>query len=170
MKEAPDLQGRVGTLLTGVPKRGHNERWTTVRWCEVRFNCLIPTVNRFIPTLGASRTGCAELQAAKRDASRLVALIDRLHAGDGSVDLQVMAILATHRHGECDAVMAALERTLHRSRHRRVRSAVASVLGEIATPRAIALLRVAEGDSHRFVRDNARFSLDGLDRGELQTT
>lgn len=126
----------------------------------------IRTVNRFIPSLGAPRSGCAELQAVKQDPQRLVELIERTHARDESADLQVMAILAAHRHGDCGEVMDVLERTLHRSQHRRVRSAVASVLGEIATPRAIELLRLAESDPHKRVRDNARFSLDGLDRGD----
>ena len=119
-------------------------------------------MNRFIPSLGAPRSGCAELQAVKHDPHRLVELIERTHAEGQSTDLQVMAILATHRHGESAEVLDVLERTLGRSRHRRVRSAVASVLGEIATPRAVGLLRLAESDPHKGVRDNARYSLDGL--------
>lgn len=115
-------------------------------------------------------TGYAELQVVKHDPQALAALIDRTRIEDAAADLQGMAVTATHRHKDDEEIMQALERTLRESAHSRVRSCVAAALGEIGSPRAVAMLHVALADSSKQVRDNAQYRLEGLDKGELPIT
>lgn len=127
-------------------------------------------MRKLLSRMKETNAGYAELQTVKNDPKALVALLDRTRTEDAPADLQGMVIMATHRHKDDEEILQALERTLQGSEHPRVRSSVAAALGELGGPRAIALLRIALTDPSKQVRDNAQYSLDGLEKGELPIT
>jgi HEAT repeat protein len=128
------------------------------------------TLRKVLSRKKAIVAGCKEVQAVKHDPDALAALLDRTRTDDAPVDVQTMAVLATHRHKGDEKIMQALERTLRTSNHPNVRSVVAAALGEIGGPRAVDLLHVAQKDPSKQVRDNAEYSLHGLETGELPIT
>lgn len=115
--------------------------------------------------------GYAELQDVKHDPQALAALLDRARQQDGPSDLRGGIVLAMHRHADDPAIMQALSATAESDPHWRVRSAVATALGEMTHQQARDLLeRMAAEDPDKRVRDNARYSLEQLATGTLPIT
>ena len=121
--------------------------------------------------LRSLKAGYAELQQVKHDPQALAAFLGRASQQGASTDLQAMIVLAMHRHADEPVILRALSTVARADPHPRVRSAVATALGEMTNEQARALLdQMATEDPDAGVRSNARYSLERLANGTLPIT